>query len=65
MNAKPCNLTFAARSKGGFAAGQRKRREAIARLAGLTAVQIYRLAYSAGWHQGRRAALRKIRKWAA
>lgn len=53
MNPKPCNLTFAARSKGGTIAGQHKRADVAERLNGLTPAEIYRRGYQAGFRTGR------------
>lgn len=57
---KRCNLTPESRSRGGFAAGKKRRQTALARLEGLTPVQIFRLAYTQGWHQGARSARRRM-----
>ena len=55
-----CALTHESRSRGGLVSAKRRRAEAMARLAGLTPVQVFRMGYSAGWKQGVRSARRRM-----
>lgn len=57
-----CNLTPAARSKGGIASAQKRRAAAIAALESMTKLEIARAYFSRGWHQGRRTTLRALGK---
>lgn len=55
-----CRLTAEDRRKGGLASAKKRRQAAMATLAGLTPVQIYRMAFSAGWHVGVRRERRRM-----
>ena len=55
-----CNLTPAARSKGGYASAKKRRQLAVTKLDGMTKLEIARAYFSRGWHQGVRSARRRL-----
>ena len=46
----------AGQQKGGRVSAARRRAKGLAKLAGLTPMQIYRKGYQAGWHKGLQSA---------
>lgn len=54
-----CNLTFDARRRGGIESARRKRVRAMAKLAGLSPVAVFRMGFQAGWKQGVRTERRR------
>ena len=55
-----CNLTHEARVRGAMASAKVRRAAALAKFSGMTAVEIYRLAYSVGWKRGQEAAYQRV-----
>lgn len=59
------HLTHADQLKGAEASKVRRRAKALAKLAGLSPVEVFWKGYSQGWHQGARSARRRMGKQAA
>ena len=55
-----CNLTPAARSKGGYASAKKRRAMAFAQLETMTKMEIARAYFSRGWKMGVRSARRRM-----
>lgn len=54
------NLTPADRLKGAEASKVKRRRMALAKLGGMSLVEVFRKAYSLGWHAGCRSARKRL-----
>ncbi len=56
------HLTPEGRLRGAAASKETRRRQSLARLAGMTPVAIYRKGFENGWHAGQRSAARRYQR---